>query len=71
MVERGIIIGYLDNIFRFDNLVIRVEFVRIMVISLNFLIKVIDNLFFKDVLKDYWVYFYIEIVKYYLIGFRI
>lgn len=72
MAERGIISGYSDRTFRPDNKITRAEFAKIMIAAADIDVDRSDNVnqTFKDVTKRHWAFFYVELAKSYLTGYK-
>ena len=70
LVDREIVAGYEDGLFRPENLVMRNEFATILTRTLQ--IPLIENATptFVDVAKEHWAFAYVETAKFYLTGYR-
>lgn len=72
MAERGIISGYNDRTFRPDNKITRAEFAKIMIAAADIDIDRSNHVTqtFKDVSKRHWAFYYVELAKSYLTGYK-
>lgn len=72
MADRGIISGYNDRMFRPDNKITRAEFAKIMIAAADIDIDRSSSVSqtFKDVNKRHWAYYYVELAKSYLTGYK-
>ncbi|MGC5324001.1 S-layer homology domain-containing protein [Brevibacillus sp. SYSU BS000544] len=72
MADRGIISGYNDRTFRPDNKITRAEFAKIMIAAADIDIDRSHSVSqtFKDVSKRHWAFYYVELAKSYLTGYK-
>ncbi|MGD8191121.1 S-layer homology domain-containing protein [Brevibacillus ginsengisoli] len=72
MSNKGIISGYNDGTFRPDAKITRAEFAKIMIAAANIDIERSNNISqtFEDVNKKHWAFYYVELAKSYLTGYK-
>lgn len=70
MSDYKIINGYADGTFKPEKLVLRAEFAKMMVLTLNLELHKPSSATFIDVKRQDWEYPYVETGKYYLTGFK-
>ena len=68
--QRGVISGYGDGTLRPDAVVLRGEFAKMMVLSLDLSLAKAASPTFLDVPTDHWTFRYVETARLYLTGFR-
>lgn len=73
MAERGIIKGYEDGTFRPNRHISRAEFAKIMIAAAGIDITSVNKVkqTFEDVNRNHWAFYYIELAKPYLTGYKI
>ena len=73
MAERGIIKGYEDGTFRPNSHITRAEFAKIMIAAAGIDITSVNKVkqTFADVDRDHWAFYYVELAKPYLTGYKI
>ncbi len=72
MAEKGIISGYKDGTFRPDAKISRAEFAKIMIAAADIKIDQSEHVkqTFIDVSKRHWAFYYVELAKSYLTGYK-
>ncbi|WP_019119207.1 S-layer homology domain-containing protein [Brevibacillus massiliensis] len=72
MAEKGIIQGYTDGTFRPNNKITRAEFAKIMIAAADIEINRSNSIkqTFKDVDRNHWAFYYVELAKNYLTGYK-
>lgn len=72
MANKGIIAGYKDGTFRPNDKITRAEFAKIMIAAADIDIDRSNNVSqtFQDVNKRHWAFYYVELAKSYLTGYK-
>ncbi|MBO8162702.1 MAG: S-layer homology domain-containing protein [Brevibacillus sp.] len=73
MAEKGIISGYKDRTFRPNNHITRAEFAKIMIAAAGIDISTVPKVkqTFEDVDRNHWAFYFVELAKPYLTGYKI
>lgn len=73
MANKGIISGYKDGTFRPNAKITRAEFAKIMIAAADIDIDRSNNISqtFEDVNKKHWAFYYVELAKSYLTGYKV
>ncbi len=72
MAEKGVIQGYKDGTFRPNNRITRAEFAKIMIAAAGIDITSANQVrqTFADVNRNHWAFYYVELAKPYLTGYK-
>ncbi|UFJ42364.1 S-layer homology domain-containing protein [Brevibacillus humidisoli] len=73
MADKGIITGYNDRTFRPNNHITRAEFAKIMIAAAGIDITSVNKVkqTFEDVDRRHWAFYYVELAKPYLTGYKV